>query len=68
MDRYADAPHRVRQRSGSCASDGSLPAAKQLMATVLPQFAAWSKDWAAFQKANGIDSAAPASPAKKAGR
>ena len=26
------------------------------MATVLPQFAAWSKDWAAFQKANGIDS------------
>jgi hypothetical protein len=38
------------------------------MATVLPQFTAWSRDWAAFQKANGIDAAAPASPTKKAGR
>jgi hypothetical protein len=38
------------------------------MTTLLPQFAAWSKDWAAFQKANGIDSSAPPLPAKKAGR
>jgi phospholipid/cholesterol/gamma-HCH transport system substrate-binding protein len=38
---------------------GSLDAAKRLVATALPQFAAWSKDWTAFQKASGLDVANP---------
>jgi phospholipid/cholesterol/gamma-HCH transport system substrate-binding protein len=49
-------------------AEGSLPAAKQLLSTVLPQYDAWSKDWAAFQKANGVQPSAPAAPTKKAGR
>lgn len=67
VDRYATLLTEFA-RVRKLRSDGSLPAAKQLMATLLPQFAAWSKDWAAFQKANGIDSSAPPLPAKKAGR
>ncbi len=47
---------------------GSLPEARQLMATTSDQFAAWQKDWDAFQKANGIRPAAPAPPANGAGR
>jgi phospholipid/cholesterol/gamma-HCH transport system substrate-binding protein len=49
-------------------ADGSLPEAKQLLATVLPQYAAWSRDWAAFQSANGVRTSAPAAPAAKGGR
>ena len=49
-------------------AEGSLPAAKQLLSTVLPQYDAWSKDWAAFQKANGIQTSVPAAPTKEAGR
>ena len=49
-------------------AQGSLPAAKQLLSTVLPQYDAWSQDWAAFQKANGIQTSVPAAPTKKAGR
>ena len=67
VDRYATLLTEFA-RVRKLRSDGSLPAAKQLMTTLLPQFAAWSKDWAAFQKANGIDSSAPPLPAKKAGR
>jgi hypothetical protein len=47
---------------------GSLPAAKQLMATTQDQFTAWSKDWAAFQKANGIQPTVASTPPKEAGR
>ena len=46
----------------------SLPAAKQLLSTVLPQYDAWSKDWTAFQQANGIRPSAPAAPPKKGGQ
>jgi virulence factor Mce-like protein len=46
---------------------GSLPAAKQLMTTTQDEFTAWSKDWAAFQKANGIEPTAAPTP-KGAGR
>jgi phospholipid/cholesterol/gamma-HCH transport system substrate-binding protein len=67
VDRYATLLTEFA-RVKKLRSDGSLPAAKQLMATVLPQFAVWSKDWAAFQKANGIDSSPPSLPAKQAGR
>ena len=47
---------------------GSLNAAKQLMATTQDEFTAWSKDWAAFQKANGLDVSSPAPKVKGAGR
>ncbi len=47
---------------------GSLPAAKQLMSTALQQYDAWSKDWTAFQQANGIHPSAPAPSTKKGGR
>jgi virulence factor Mce-like protein len=47
---------------------GSIPAAKQLMSTTVDQFDAWSKDWAAFQKANGVEPTAPALPGKGGGR
>jgi ABC-type transporter Mla subunit MlaD len=66
VDRYATLLTEFA-RVKKLRADGSLPEAKQLMATVRPQFAAWSKDWAAFQKANGIDAAVPPSPTKKAG-
>jgi phospholipid/cholesterol/gamma-HCH transport system substrate-binding protein len=45
---------------------GSIAAAKELMATTQDEFAAWSKDWTAFQKANGIQVSAPAPPPKGA--
>jgi phospholipid/cholesterol/gamma-HCH transport system substrate-binding protein len=48
-------------------SVGSLPEAKQLMTTTQDQFAAWNKDWTAFQKANGLD-VSPAPTPKGAGR
>jgi hypothetical protein len=38
------------------------------MSTTQAEFTAWSKDWAAFQKANGIEPAAASTPAKGAGR
>jgi ABC-type transporter Mla subunit MlaD len=47
---------------------GSLPAAKQLMSTAFQQYEAWTKDWTAFQQANGIRPSAPAAPAKKGGQ
>jgi phospholipid/cholesterol/gamma-HCH transport system substrate-binding protein len=47
---------------------GSLAAAKQLMATTLDDFTSWSKDWTAFQRANGIDVTKPEPPVKGAGR
>lgn len=46
---------------------GSLGQAKQLLATTENQFTAWSKDWAAFQKANGIQPTTPPSPPKLKG-
>jgi hypothetical protein len=66
VDRYATLITEFAKVK-SLRADGSLPAAKQLMSTLQPQFEAWSKDWAAFQKAQGIDLGAPSSPAKKAG-
>jgi phospholipid/cholesterol/gamma-HCH transport system substrate-binding protein len=47
---------------------GSTAEAKQLMATTQDEFAAWSKDWTAFQRANGLHVSAPAPPPKGAGR
>jgi virulence factor Mce-like protein len=47
---------------------GSLPDAKQLLSTAQDQFTAWSQDWAAFQKANGVQPTVSAPPKKGAGR
>lgn len=49
---------RKMQRSGN------LPEAKQLLGSVNDQFAAWQRDWAAFQKANGLPSTPPPAPPK----
>jgi phospholipid/cholesterol/gamma-HCH transport system substrate-binding protein len=43
---------------------GKDNAAQQLLDTLTKQYAGWSKDWTAFQRANGIK--APAAPAKGA--
>jgi phospholipid/cholesterol/gamma-HCH transport system substrate-binding protein len=48
-------------------SAGATTAAKQLLATALDEYAAWSKDWTAFQSANGIQVPKPAAPPKGAG-
>jgi virulence factor Mce-like protein len=45
---------------------GSLDAAKQLIATTLQEYTAWSKDWSALQKANGVDVASPVDALKAA--
>jgi ABC-type transporter Mla subunit MlaD len=47
---------------------GQNTTAKQLMATSLDQYAAWSKDWTALQKANGISVPKPSPPPKGGGR
>jgi phospholipid/cholesterol/gamma-HCH transport system substrate-binding protein len=65
--RYADILSQFAQVR-QLRSVGSLDAAKQLMATTQDQFTAWSKDWAAFQKANGLDVSNPALNVKGAGR
>jgi phospholipid/cholesterol/gamma-HCH transport system substrate-binding protein len=41
---------------------GDRRAAKQLIADALEQFTAWSKDWAAFQKAHGVEPSVPSPP------
>ena len=51
---------RRMQRSGNVAG------AKQLLTSVDDQYAAWSRDWAAFQKANGV-TPPPLPPATKGG-
>jgi phospholipid/cholesterol/gamma-HCH transport system substrate-binding protein len=43
---------------------GAVPQAKQIVATAQQQFTSWSKDWAAFQRANGIKAPEPAAPGK----
>lgn len=48
--------------------EGSLPAAKQLLGSAQDQYAAWSKDWIAFQKANGIEAPTVPPLQKGAGR
>jgi phospholipid/cholesterol/gamma-HCH transport system substrate-binding protein len=45
--------------------DGSQAAAKQLLNTAGDRYTAWSQDWRAFQKANGIQVSPP--PAEKKG-
>jgi phospholipid/cholesterol/gamma-HCH transport system substrate-binding protein len=67
IDRYTQIMSQFT-RAQQLKNLGSLDAAKQLIATALPQYTAWSKDWEAFQKANGIDPTAPAPPTKGAGR
>jgi ABC-type transporter Mla subunit MlaD len=52
-DRYAQIMSQF-SRAQKLKNLGSLQAAKQLFATALPQFAAWSKDWTAFQRASGL--------------
>jgi hypothetical protein len=38
------------------------------MSTALQQYQAWTKDWTAFQQANGIRPSAPAAAPKKGGQ
>jgi phospholipid/cholesterol/gamma-HCH transport system substrate-binding protein len=45
---------------------GSPGAAKQLIATTLQEYTAWSKDWSALQKANGVNVASPVDALKAA--
>src|SRR4051794_1750597 len=47
---------------------GQTTTAKQLMATALDEYAAWSKDWTALQKANGVSVTTPSPPPKGGGR
>jgi hypothetical protein len=51
LTKFAD----VKQLRGA----GSPQAAKQLLATTIDELTAWSKDWTAFQGANGIRTPAP---------
>lgn len=46
---------------------GNIAAAKQLLTSVNDQYAAWSKHWAAFQKANGVPVTMPPLSPKGAG-
>ena len=41
-------------------ASGQDNAAQQLIDTLTKQFAGWSKDWTAFQRANGIKEPTPA--------
>jgi hypothetical protein len=45
---------------------GTLGAAQQLIATTLQEYTAWSKDWSALQKANGVNVASPVDALKAA--
>ena len=53
VQRYADILSKFADVK-QLRSVGSLGAAKQLFGTTLDQLTAWSKDWAGFQRANGI--------------
>jgi phospholipid/cholesterol/gamma-HCH transport system substrate-binding protein len=66
-DRYAQIMSQFAEAKQLRAA-GSITAAKQLIATSLDQFAAWNKDWTAFQRASGLDVPQPGPPPKGAGR
>jgi ABC-type transporter Mla subunit MlaD len=53
-DRYAQLLSQLTQAK-KLRSQGSLNAAKQLIATTTQQFTAWNRDWTAFQRASGLD-------------
>jgi hypothetical protein len=53
-DRYAQLLSQLTQAK-KLRSQGSLNAAKQLIATTTEQFTAWNRDWTAFQRASGLD-------------
>jgi phospholipid/cholesterol/gamma-HCH transport system substrate-binding protein len=59
IDRYADLMTQFTDAK-ELRELGSLRAAKQLIDSTLQQFTAWSKDWTAFQKDNGLEGASPA--------
>jgi phospholipid/cholesterol/gamma-HCH transport system substrate-binding protein len=59
IDRYAQIMTQLGDAK-ELKSRGSLPAAKQLMETALQEFSAWSQDWAAFQRASGLEVSDPA--------
>jgi hypothetical protein len=65
MQRYATILSDFTQAKQLRAA-GQTTTAKQLMATALDEYAAWTKDWTALQKANGI-SVPATSPLPKGG-
>jgi phospholipid/cholesterol/gamma-HCH transport system substrate-binding protein len=53
-------------RAKKLRQSGSLRQAKQLLGTVVDRFTAWSKDWTAFERANGVTPVAAGNAAKGA--
>ena len=63
ISRYSDILSEL-SKATQLRGAGAVPQAKQIVATAQQQFDSWSKDWAAFQRANGIKSPEPAAPAQ----
>jgi virulence factor Mce-like protein len=63
--RYGDILQQISDAEQLKGAGGDA-AAKQLNADALEQFTAWSKDWAAFQKSQGLEPSLPSLPVEGA--